>query len=125
RRIPDKNKAAHEGIWLKESANSHELRGKTLAVIGYGNIGAQVSILAEAMGMRVVFFDIEKKLPLGNAIPCSTLQEAVAQADIVTLHVPANKTTAGMINAATLQDFRRGALFINYARGEVVDALAL
>lgn len=125
RRIPDKNKGAHEGIWLKESANSHELRGKTLAVIGYGNIGAQVSVLAEAMGMRVVFFDVEKRLPLGNAIACASMQEAVSQADIVTLHVPANRSTERMINADTLKDFRPGALFINYARGEVADTNAL
>lgn len=125
RRIPDKNKGAHEGLWLKEATNSHELRGKTLAVIGYGNIGAQVSILAEALGMRVVFYDIEKKLPLGNAIACASMQEAVAQADIVTLHVPANKSTAGMFNEESLKDLRPGALFINYARGEIADTKAL
>lgn len=125
RRVPDKNKAAHEGIWQKQSANCHELRGRTLAVIGYGNIGAQVSVLAEAMGMRVVFYDIENKLPLGNATACASLEAAVAQADIVTLHVPANKTTKGMINAESLKHFRQGGLFINYARGEAVDSLAL
>ncbi|HEX3933308.1 MAG TPA: NAD(P)-dependent oxidoreductase, partial [Puia sp.] len=84
RRIPDKSKAAHEGIWLKEAKGSYELRGKTLGIIGYGNIGTQVSILAEAMGMRVIFYDTITKLPLGNAEAKKTLKEVVGQADIVT-----------------------------------------
>ena len=75
RRIPDKNKAAHEGIWMKESKGSHELRGKTLGIVGYGNIGSQVSVLAEALGMKVIFYDVETKLPLGNAEDAKSLKE--------------------------------------------------
>ncbi len=125
RRIPDKNKAAHEGIWLKESANSHELRGKTLGIIGYGNIGSQVSVLAEALGMRIVFYDIEKKLPLGNATSLSDPEQVVRQADIITLHVPATLQTTQLIGQEMLAHARKGALLINYSRGEVVDIDAL
>jgi len=74
RRIPDKNKAAHEGIWMKESKGSYELRGKTIGIIGYGNIGSQLSVLAEALGMKVIFYDVETKLPLGNATACDSLK---------------------------------------------------
>ena len=88
RRIPDKNKAAHDGIWMKEASRSFELRGKTLGIIGYGNIGSQVSVLAEALGMRVLFYDIETKLPLGNAVDGKSLKEVLAKSDVVTLHVP-------------------------------------
>src|SRR5947208_7276282 len=86
-RITDKNKAAHEGIWMKEAKGSYELRGKTLGIIGYGNIGTQVSVLAEALGMKVLFYDIETKLPLGNATSNASLEELLGNADIVTLHV--------------------------------------
>ncbi|HCT22826.1 MAG TPA: phosphoglycerate dehydrogenase, partial [Chitinophagaceae bacterium] len=85
RRIPDKNKAAHEGRWFKEAKGSYELRGKTLGIIGYGNIGSQVSVLAEALGMKIRFYDIETKLPLGNAVACKSLKEVVSQSDIVSL----------------------------------------
>ena len=88
RRIPDKNKAAHEGIWMKEAKNSFELRGKTLGIIGYGNIGSQVSVLAEGMGMKVIFYDVETKMPLGNAEDAKSLKEHLNRSDIVTLHVP-------------------------------------
>src|ERR1700754_3310177 len=88
RRIPDKSKASHESFWLKEAKGSYELRGKTLGIIGYGNIGTQVSILAEALGMKVIFYDTVTKLPLGNAEAKKTIKEVVSQADIVTLHVP-------------------------------------
>jgi D-3-phosphoglycerate dehydrogenase len=125
RRIPDKNKAAHEGIWLKEAKGSYELRGKTLGIIGYGNIGTQVSILAESMGMRVIFYDIVTKLPLGNAIAKKTLKEVVSQADIITLHVPETNSTKNMINKTVLKNFKKGSILINYARGEVVDLEAL
>ncbi len=125
RRIPDKHKAAHEGIWLKESAASHELRGKTIGIIGYGNIGSQVSVLAEALGMHVVYFDIEKKLPLGNARPLNGMDAVLAEADIITLHVPATAATAGMMNESTLARCKPGALLINYARGEVADIDAI
>ncbi len=125
RRIPDKNKAAHEGIWMKEAKGSFELRGKTLGIIGYGNIGAQVSVLAEAFGMKVIFYDIETKLPLGNASACKSLKDVVSSADIVSLHVPETAQTKNLINKTNLKYFKKGAILINYARGEVVDLPAL
>lgn len=125
RRIPDKNKAAHEGIWLKESKNSHELRGKTLGVLGYGNIGAQVSVLAESLGMRVVYYDTEKKLPLGNATSKVSIEDVLAVADVITLHLPANKQTKDLINEETLRAVKPGAVLINYARGEVANIEAI
>jgi D-3-phosphoglycerate dehydrogenase len=125
RRIPDKTRAAHEGIWLKESKGSYELRGKTLGIIGYGNIGAQVSVLAEALGMKVIYYDTVTKLPLGNAQPRKTLKEVVSEADIVTLHVPDTSQTKNMINKTLLKSFKKGSILLNYARGEVVDLEAL
>jgi D-3-phosphoglycerate dehydrogenase / 2-oxoglutarate reductase len=125
RRIPDKNKAAHEGIWAKDAKGSYELRGKTLGVIGYGNIGSQVSILAEALGMKVIYYDIATRLPLGNANPRKTLKEVLQQADVVTLHVPETNSTKNMINKSNLKYFKKGGILINYARGEVVDLDAL
>src|SRR6201995_4081711 len=105
RRIPDKSKAAHDGIWLKEAKGSYELRGKTLGIIGYGNIGTQVSILAEALGMKVLFYDTVTKLPLGNASAGKSLKEVVGQADIITLHVPDNNATKNLINKNALKNF--------------------
>lgn len=125
RRIPDKNKAAHEGTWMKDAKNSFELRGKTLGIIGYGNIGSQVSVLAEAMGMKVIFYDTETKLPLGNAEDAKSLKELLGHADIVTLHVPETSNTKNLINKSNLKYFKKGAILINYARGEVVDLEAL
>jgi D-3-phosphoglycerate dehydrogenase len=125
RRIPDKNAAAHQGIWLKEATGSYELRGKTIGIIGYGNIGTQVSTMAEAMGMRVLYFDTSTKLPHGNAKQVRDLKELLEQSDIVTLHVPSDATTRNMINADTLSSFRKGSIFINYSRGDVVDLNAL
>jgi D-3-phosphoglycerate dehydrogenase len=125
RRIPDKNIAAHEGKWMKESKGSYELRGKTIGIIGYGNIGTQVSVLAEAFGMKVIFYDVVTKMPHGNAEAGKNLKEVLNQADIVTLHVPENASTNNMINKSTLKQFKKGAIVINYARGEVVDLDAL
>jgi D-3-phosphoglycerate dehydrogenase len=125
RRIPDKSKAAHDGIWLKEAKGSYELRGKTLGIIGYGNIGTQVSILAEAMGMKVIFYDTVTKLPLGNAVAKKTLKEVVSQADIITLHVPDTAQTKNLINKTVIKQFKKGSILLNYARGEVVDLEAL
>lgn len=125
RKIPDKNKAAHEGIWLKASSGSHELRGKTLGIIGYGNIGSQVSVLAESLGMKVVFYDVETKMPLGNAEGKKALRELLKISDIVTLHVPDLPSTKNLINKNNLQYFKKESILINYARGHVVDLDAL
>src|SRR5688572_30498189 len=125
RRIPDKNKAAHEGIWLKDSKGSYELRGKTMGIIGYGNIGSQVSVLAEALGLKVIFYDVETKMPLGNAEDAKSLKELLGHADIVTLHVPETSQSRNLVNKSNLKYFKKGAILINYARGEVVDLEAL
>jgi D-3-phosphoglycerate dehydrogenase len=121
RKIPDKNAAAHAGTWLKEAKGSYELRGKTLGVIGYGNIGSQVSIMAEALGMHVVYYDIATKLPHGNAKQERELRDLLKQSDIVTLHVPSDVTTRNLIDAAALKHFKKGAILINHSRGDVVD----
>lgn len=125
RKIPDKNKMAHEGKWLKDSKGSHELRGKILGIVGYGNIGSQVSILAEALGLKVIFYDTETKMPLGNARAAKTLKEVIKVADILTLHVPDLPSTRNMITKEMIQSFKKNAVLINYARGEVVDLNAL
>ncbi len=125
RRIVDKNMAAHQGIWMKEAKGSYELRGKTLGIIGYGNIGSQVSVLAEAFGMKVIFYDTETKLPLGNAISARNMKELLGKADIVSLHIPETAQTKNLMNKATLKQMKQGAILINYARGEVVDIKAL
>ena len=125
RRIPDKNIAAHKGIWLKEAKGSYELRGKILGIIGYGNIGSQLSVLAEALGMKVIFYDIETRMPLGNAVDKKTLKDVVSQADVISLHVPETAATKNLINKSNLKYFKPGSILINYARGEVVDLNAL
>lgn len=125
RRVPEKSRAAHQGEWQKSAKGSFEIRGKTMAVIGYGNIGAQVGILAEAMGMRVVFYDIRPRLSLGSAMPAHTLEDALAQADVVTLHVPATPQTKGLIDARALSAMKRGAILLNASRGTVVDIQSL
>jgi D-3-phosphoglycerate dehydrogenase / 2-oxoglutarate reductase len=125
RKIPEKNKAAHDGIWMKEAKGSYELRGKTIGIVGYGNIGSQVSVLAESLGMKVIFYDVETKLPLGNAEDARSLKELLSRADIVTLHVPETPITKNLINKNNLKYFKKGAILINYARGEVVDLEAL
>ncbi|MEO6539095.1 MAG: phosphoglycerate dehydrogenase, partial [Ferruginibacter sp.] len=125
RKILDKNKAAHNGAWMKDASGSHELRGKTIGIIGYGNIGSQVSVLAESLGMKVIFFDTETKLPLGNAADIKTLKELLQQSDVVTLHVPETNATKNIINKTNLKYFKKGAVLLNYARGEVVDLPAL
>ncbi len=125
RKIVDKNKAAHEGIWMKEANGSFELRGKTLGIIGYGNIGKQVSVLAESIGMKVIFYDTETSLPLGNAEDRKTFKEVVGKSDIITLHIPDLPSTKNLVNKNTLKHFKKGSILINYARGEVVDQEAL
>ena len=125
RRIPDKNKSAHEGVWMKESKGSYELRGKTLGIIGYGNIGTQVSVLAEALGMKVMFYDVETKMPMGNAVDAKSLKELLKRSDVITLHVPETPQTKNLVNKTNLKHFKKGSILINYARGEVVDLDAL
>ena len=125
RRIPEKNKAAHSGIWLKEAKGSYELRGKTLGIIGYGNIGSQLSIMAESLGMKVIYFDIEAKMPLGNANTVRSINELVREADIISLHVPESPLTNKLINKDILSECKKGSIIINYARGQVVDLEAL
>ncbi|WP_336514347.1 phosphoglycerate dehydrogenase [Pollutibacter soli] len=125
RKIPAKNKAAHEGIWMKDAKGSFELRGKTLGIIGYGNIGSQVSVLAEAFGMKVIFYDTVTKLPLGNATSVKSLKDLVSKADIITLHVPETAQTKNIINKNLLKHFKKGSILLNYARGEVVELEAL
>lgn len=125
RKIIDKNIAAHNGIWQKEAKGCFELRGKTLGIIGYGNIGSQVSVLAENLGMKILFYDIETKLPLGNAVACKDIKELISNSDIVTLHVPETPLTKNMIHKNNLKLFKKGSFLINYARGEVVDLDAL
>ncbi len=121
RRISDKNIAAHNGTWLKDAGGSYELRGKTLGIVGYGNIGSQVSILAENMGLNVIYYDILTKLPLGNAKQVKTLKELLKKSDIVTLHVPSTPETKNMFDEKTFKDIKKGAIFVNYSRGDVVD----
>ena len=120
RGIPEKNLAAHNKIWIKDASNSYEVRGKNLGIIGYGHIGSQVSILAEALGMNVFYFDIEKKLNLGNARSCSSLNELLSISDIVTLHVPETDLTKNMIGKEELNLMKKGAYLINAARGSIV-----
>ncbi len=125
RRISDKNIAAHKGVWQKDAKGSYELRGKTLGIIGYGNIGSQVSVLAEALGMHVFYYDVVTKLPHGNARQLRELHELLEISDIVTLHVPSSPSTRNMIDAETLKMMRKGSILLNYARGDVVDLEAL
>ncbi len=125
RRIPEKNMECHRGGWSKSAAGSFEVRGKTLGIIGYGHIGTQVGVLAESLGMRVVFYDIETQLALGNASPVHSLSELLQRADVVSLHVPETPATKLMIGAAELQKMKRGSLLINASRGTVVDIDAL
>jgi D-3-phosphoglycerate dehydrogenase / 2-oxoglutarate reductase len=125
RRIVPRSNAAHEGGWDKSAADSHEVRGKTLGIVGYGNIGSQLSNLAEAMGMRVIYFDQTDKLRHGNTEPVDSLQDLLSQSDVVSLHVPETPTTHGMIGAAELAAMKKGAYLINNSRGTVVDLDAL
>lgn len=125
RRIISRSNGAHEGRWDKSADDSHEVRGKTLGIIGYGNIGSQLSNLAEAFGMRVVFYDHTDRLRHGNTEPTATLQELLAQSDVVTLHVPETPATNKMIGREEIRAMKRGAYFINNSRGSVVDLDAL
>ena len=125
RGIPQKNAECHRGGWSKSASGSHEVRGKTLGIIGYGHIGTQVGVLAESLGMQVIFHDVETKLALGNARAAASLDDLLARADIVTLHVPETPATQWMIGSTELAKMRKGAHLINAARGTVVDIDAL
>ncbi|AZQ85477.1 phosphoglycerate dehydrogenase [Colwellia sp. Arc7-635] len=125
RGIPEKSAQAHRGVWNKSAAGSVEARGKTLGIIGYGHIGMQLGILAETLGMRVRFFDIETKLPLGNASQSPTMTALLKEADVISLHVPETPQTKNMMGAAEFEVMKDGVVFINASRGTVVDIDAL
>ena len=125
RGVPEKSAVAHRGGWQKSAENSYEIRGKTLGIVGYGSIGTQLSVLAESLGMHVVFFDVVTKLPLGNARQVGQLKDLLAQADVVTLHVPETQATQWMIGAAEIAAMKPGSVLINASRGTVVEIEAL
>lgn len=125
RRLTERDRALHDGTWDKSAMGSHEVRGRTLGIIGYGNIGTQLSVVAEALGMRVIFFDIAEKLSLGNARRMSSLDALLAEADIVSLHVDGRPGNAGMFGGPQFAAMRAGACFINLSRGFLVDVDAL
>lgn len=120
-----KSTAAHEGRWLKSAVGSHEIRGKTLGIVGYGNIGTQLSNLAEAMGLRVIYFDLVDKLQHGNVIPTDSLDALLGESDVVSLHVPDTPGTRNMFKAEQIAAMKKGAFLINNARGQVIDIDAL
>ena len=120
RQLGDRNMLAHQGGWMKSADGSREVRGKTVGILGYGHIGSQVSILAEALGMRVIFYDVLKKLPLGNASSCTSIDELLTKADFVTLHVPETPQSKNMIATAQFAKMKKGAVLINASRGSVV-----
>ena len=125
RRMAAKNAAMHAGLWDKSAAGAHEVRGRTLGIVGYGNIGSQLSVLAEALGMRVCFYDVADRLALGNAYRCASLDELLALADVVTLHVDGRPGNAGSFGPDQLAAMRPGSLLLNLSRGFVVDEMAL
>jgi len=125
RQLGDRSREVHEGRWRKVSSGCYEVRGKTLGIVGYGHIGTQVSILAEAFGMRVIYYDIATRLPIGNARSVPTLGELLANSDYVTLHVPATRETSKMIGPTELAGMKRGGYLLNASRGQVVDIGAL
>jgi D-3-phosphoglycerate dehydrogenase / 2-oxoglutarate reductase len=125
RRLTEKNADMHAGVWDKSATGAHEVRGRRLGIVGYGNIGAQLSVLAEALGMSVSFYDTADKLALGNARRCQTLDELLASSDIVTLHVDGRAGNSGMFGADQFDAMQPGSLFLNLSRGFVVDHRAL
>ncbi|MDX1433280.1 MAG: phosphoglycerate dehydrogenase, partial [Gammaproteobacteria bacterium] len=125
RDVPRKNANAHRGRWLKSAAGAYEVRGKILGIVGYGHIGTQVGLLAEALGMRVFFYDVQAKLALGNATPVRSLNALLGMCDVVTLHVPESPDTVDLIDARAIAAMRQGAALINASRGSVVDIGAL
>ncbi|MCL2594805.1 MAG: phosphoglycerate dehydrogenase [Promicromonosporaceae bacterium] len=125
RQMPALNRALHAGIWDKTADGSHEVRGRTLGIIGYGNIGSQLSVLAESLGMRVVFYDVQERLALGNATRVQTIEELLAVADAVTIHVDGRPGNAGFFGAEMFTQMKPGAVFLNLSRGFIVDVEAL
>lgn len=125
RGVPEKNASCHRGGWIKSADNSYEIRGKKLGIVGYGSIGTQLSVLAEGLGMQVLFYDVVTKLPLGNAVQVGSLTELLGMADIVTLHVPETAATKWMIGEKEIRAMKPGGILINAARGTVVDIDAL
>ena len=125
RRLPDKNRDMHSGVWSKSASGAHEVRGRKLGIVGYGNIGSQLSVIAEALGMSVAFYDTADRLALGNARRCGSLEELLGWADVITLHVDGRPDNRSMFGAAEFAAMRQGALFLNLSRGFVVDHGAL
>ena len=125
RGIGDKSNEAHKGVWTKSAVGSHEVRGKTIGIVGYGHIGSQVSILAEAFGMRVLYYDVEPKLPMGNAQQVGSLEELLGGVDVLTLHVPQTPETANLMTNERIRSMKKGSLLLNLSRGNVVDIEAL
>lgn len=125
RQLFDRSTQMHRGVWTKSAEGSHEIRGRTLGIVGYGRIGSQLSVLAEALGMRVVYYDPAERLPLGNAMRAPTLEALLEKADVVSVHVPATDATRNLFDAPQFALMRKGAHFINNARGEVVNDQAL
>ncbi|MDY7024941.1 MAG: phosphoglycerate dehydrogenase, partial [Pseudomonadota bacterium] len=125
RGIPEKNAKAHRGVWLKSATNSFEARSKKLGIVGYGSIGAQLSVLAEAAGMQVYFYDIVSKLPLGNAEQVDSMEELLGLCDVISLHVPETPETKNMMGAKQFAQMKDGSIFINAARGTVVEIDAM
>lgn len=125
RGIPEKNAVCHRGGWQKSAANSFEIRGKKLGIVGYGSIGTQLSVMAESMGMEVIFYDVVTKLPLGNAHQVGSLKELLNKADVVTLHVPETAATKWMMGAEQFAQMKEGSIMLNASRGTVVDIDAL
>jgi D-3-phosphoglycerate dehydrogenase len=125
RRLTEKNAGMHNGVWDKAADGSHEVRGRTLGIVGYGNIGTQLSVLAENLGMHVYFFDTADKLALGNAKRCGTLEELLEMADVITLHVDGRPGNSGFFGTEQFALMRRGSLFLNLSRGFVIDHAAL
>lgn len=125
RGLPEKNAAAHRGEWQKSAVNSYEIRGKRLGIVGYGNIGMQLGVIAEGLGMRVQFHDVVNKLPIGNARQVASLAELLANSDVVTLHVPETKATGNMLGQREITQMPKGSILINASRGNVVDIDAL
>ncbi|KRC66977.1 D-3-phosphoglycerate dehydrogenase [Aeromicrobium sp. Root236] len=125
RRLHEKSTDMHNGVWNKSAAGSHEVRGRTLGIVGYGNIGSQLSVIAEALGFKVVFYDIDDKLALGNAKRCSTIEELLQTSDVVTLHVDGRPGNAGLFGAEEMAQMKPRSLFLNLSRGIAVDTAAL